>query len=562
MPLNQRSLLAALLGILCAPLAVTLVWACRTQQAWRCVLVVGLTAFLVLALIAGLARTWRRFALVAFPLLVLAAAYTALELQLGMAPGRAIALLVLSCAPEDIIGGLKVTGAVWQVPAIVGVLCAYLWSARRLTRQPIFSPPVLRAARVALVVCVPLVAIVAANASDLIDGLAINPLTGPLIFVSGFIPRAHAELRGALVHKVPYGARRDGGGEEVHILVVGESERRDSWSAYGYSRPTTPYLDRLRSEAIFLQKAFADANLTEWSVPMMLTGIAPQEFDTTAVRGNIVDVAKEAGYSTTWLINQDIQMATMIGITPDRLDCPMDVGASIFGRHVLDETLLPAFRREVQRTGAPRFIGIHMMGSHWEYYRRYPPAFQRFGDASRLNGFAIFASDRNKQWSRELVDSYDNTVLYTDWFLQQVIEAARKLKVPATVTYFPDHGEDLYALDGQIGHGQPAYTPHAFELPAFVWMNSAYRAAHPQVYAALAGNASKEIRTHNVFYTEAQLMGISLPGNTGQQSFASDRFAPDTTRQHIAGGVLVRRPADSAAGPIVAATHLEPAATR
>jgi glucan phosphoethanolaminetransferase (alkaline phosphatase superfamily) len=551
MPLKQRYRLWALLGIIGTPLIVTLVWACRTHQAWRCLVALVVSAVLVLALLAGLSRTWRRFALLTLPLYVLAAAYTALTLNLGMPPGHAIALVLLSSAREEVIGAVEVSGAAWEVLAILAMLCCYLWLARGLAEWAIFSRPVLRAARVALLVCVPLVVIAAADAPDLIDGLAIDPLTGPLIFISGFIPRAHAELRGAFVHKVPYGARRTGG-EEVHILIVGESERRDSWSAYGYSRPTTPYINGLKSETILLQNAVADANLTEWSVPMMLTGISPQDFDATRIRGNIVDVAKEAGYATSWLTNQDIQLANMIGITPDRLEAPVDLHTSIFGRHVLDEALLPAFRREIGRTGAPRFIGIHMMGSHWEYYRRYPPAFQRFGDSSQLKAISLFVSDT--KYGRELVDSYDNTVLYLDWFLEQVIMEARKVNAPATVTYFPDHGEDLAALDGQIGHGQPAYTRHAFELPAFVWVNDAYRAAHPQVYAALVRNASKEIRTHNVFYTEAELMGISWPDDTGKQSFVSDRFAPDTSRQHIAGGVLVRRPPDTETVSVVAST--------
>jgi glucan phosphoethanolaminetransferase (alkaline phosphatase superfamily) len=550
MPLSQRHRLFALNAMLAAPVILALAWAWKTHQTWSCALAIVLSAFLVLALVAGLSRTWHRFALVALPLFVLALAYAVLTLMIGMAPGHAIALLLLSVAPEDVIGAVKVTGGVWVVPVVIGVIGVYLWLARHQTREPIFSRSVLRSARIALLLCVPLAALEAANAADLVDGLALDPFTGPLIFVSGFIPRARAELRGALVHKVPYGARRVGGGEEVHVLIVGESERRDSWSVYGYSRPTTPYLDRLKGEAIFLQNAVADANLTEWSVPMMLTGMPPQEFDASRVRGNIVDVAKEAGYSTAWLINQDIQMATMIGITPDRLDCPPAMRASIFGRHVWDEVLLPAYRRETASTGASRFIGIHMLGSHWEYYERYPPVFQRFGDASKLTAFSLFVSDR--KLGSELVDSYDNTVLYLDWFLQQVIEEARKLKVPATVMYFPDHGEDLAALDGQVGHGQPAYTRHAFQLPAFVWMNLAYHEAHPEIYAALERNASREIRTHNVFYTEAEIMGARWSGFPDQWSFASDRFAPDTTRRHIAGGILVTRPPDSATPSVVA----------
>jgi glucan phosphoethanolaminetransferase (alkaline phosphatase superfamily) len=142
-----------------------------------------------------------------------------------------------------------------------------------------------------------------------------------------------------------------------------------------------------------------------------------------------------------------------------------------------------------------------------------------------------------------LVDAYDNSVLYTDWFLQQVIEQARGLQVPATVTFTPDHGEASPSLDGgAVGHGSAQYVPAEFQIPAFIWVNAAYRKAHPEKVAALEANASKEIRSHDVFYTVADLMGITWPGAAPERSFASERFVPDATKQHLARGVLTARP--------------------
>jgi glucan phosphoethanolaminetransferase (alkaline phosphatase superfamily) len=140
-----------------------------------------------------------------------------------------------------------------------------------------------------------------------------------------------------------------------------------------------------------------------------------------------------------------------------------------------------------------------------------------------------------------VVDAYDNTVLYTDWFLDRLIESAKLLDIPATLVFFPDHGEDIELLDGATGHGGPTYTRHAFEIPALVWVNEAYRRAHPDKVAAMLANSSHEIRSHNLFYTEADLMGITWPGWSAAQSFASEEFIPDDAMKHIAGGVLVDR---------------------
>jgi glucan phosphoethanolaminetransferase (alkaline phosphatase superfamily) len=350
----------------------------------------------------------------------------------------------------------------------------------------------------------------------------------------------HRALHGSRVHKIPYSARRTGG-EEVHVLVVGESVRRDSWSAYGYSRPTTPYLDALRDEAILLSQATADANLTSWAVPIILTGMTPAAFESDNIRGNLLDLAREAGYRTAWLVNQDLGVSASVGVDPDRLVNPPDFRAGLHGRHDWDEVLLPAFRHEIERGGAPRFIGIHMMGSHWEYYLRYPPAFSRFGAGRDLKALSIRGAFQRDGGDGQtaLLDAYDNSTLYTDWFLHQLIEQARKLDVPASVTFFPDHGEDLRQLDGAAGHGLPVYTRHNFEIPAFIWLNGAYRKQHPEIVAALQANADKAVRSHDVFNTVAQLMGISWPEASPERSFASDRFSPDTDMPRIAGGKLV-----------------------
>jgi hypothetical protein len=48
-------------------------------------------------------------------------------------------------------------------------------------------------------------------------------------------------------------------------------------------------------------------------------------------------------------------------------------------------------------------------------------------------------------------------------------------------------------------------------------------------------NAGKEIRSHNVFYSVADLMGIQWPGARAAESFASAAFVPDVETPLIAG---------------------------
>jgi len=544
MPRSARFRLYAL-GAMCALpyVAMLLFWGFHNDKP-RSVLALLVTAALGPLLLAGVTRTWRRFFLVYFPLLIPTIAYAVYSLGFGVVPGHTLGMVLVSATWEELRGLLGLGQAKWILLPLIVFLALYLYLAWRLPDSPIFSGKTYLAARALLVLSVPATVYAASNTLQLVDGIALNPLVGSLMFFAGQLPRSVAEIHGAAVEKIPYHARRtESSGEEVHILIVGESARRGSWSVYGYQRPTTPYLERIKGETFLLKNAWADANLTSLAVPMILTGMAPLELKHKAkYRGNLLDVVKEAGYSTTWLVNQDIDVSTTLGITADHFESPPDPDPGPFSRHLPDGTLLPAFHREIDRAGAPRFIGMHITESHWEYYRRYPPSFQRFGTAKRLNVGSVFF-DPGTALEGDLTDAYDNSVLYGDWFLEQVIEAARALKVPATVSFVPDHGESLPAFDaGVSGHGGPIYSAAQFQIPAFVWVNEAYRAAHPRQVAALGSNAAKEIRSHDFFYTVADLMGITFPEAKPDQSFASAQFVPDSTGLIIAGTRIGLRP--------------------
>ncbi len=522
-----------------------LAWCWQASKA-RSICAFLLTALLMSLLLAGLTRTWRRFFLAYFPLLLLSIAYTAYTLGFGIVPGHTLSIILLSASPEEVVGLLTVWQQKWLLIALFAVLGAYLWFAWRLPKQSIFVGRSNIAARAVLGLSVPLLFFAAQKPAQLVDGIALNPAVGSLMFFAGQLPRASRELHGDGVHKTPFHASRLAADEEVHVFIVGESARRASWSAYGYPRSTTPYLDKIRSEIVFLQHAEADANLTSIAVPILLTGLGPEAILTASPQGNLLDLAKEAGYSTAWLVNQDLDVTTAIGVTADRLTFPPDPKSGFFGRSWLDAELLPAYQRELARAGGPRFIAMHVMGSHWEYYRRYPAGFGRFGDSRKLNSASMFIEGGTI--FGDLTDAYDNSVLYTDWFMEQVIEGARKLSVPVTITFVPDHGESLPGLDhGAAGHGAPMYFASQFEIPAFVWTNAAYRAAHPEQFAALESNGAKLIRSHDFFFTVAQLMGISWPGAKPDRSFASSAFLPDSTSRHVVGGVLKETPPTAAA---------------
>jgi glucan phosphoethanolaminetransferase (alkaline phosphatase superfamily) len=497
---------------------------------------------LLLWLMAFLARTWRLFFLLQTPFWILAIVYAGYTFTYGSPPGELLAYVLATSSWDEVVGFF----GIWQGERLLigaaALSAAYIAAAALAPSTTIFAART-SYVRWAVLGALALVSAFAAQyPAAFVQGLAVNPILGTAMFVTGPLHAASALVEGTALPKVPYSAERVSG-EEVHILVIGESARRDSWSAYGYSRKTTPNLDRIRSELVLFKNAVADANVTVCAVPILLTGMSPARFDMKAVRGNLVDLAGQAGYSTAWLMNQDPHISLLTGIHAGRMLYPPSLKTLAASRLPLDQILLPEFNAQIAARGKPQFIGLHVIGSHWAYDSRYPPAFGLFGSVRALTDSDAFSAKPDPH----IVDAYDNSVAYTDWFLAQIIDAAGRLSEPATVTYFSDHGEDLYALDGMSGHGAAVYSKHQFDIPAFVWMNAAYRRAHADKVRALEQNADKEIRSHNVFYSVADLMGIRWPGQRAEESFASADFVPDLTTPLIAcpAGTLVTRDPDS-----------------
>jgi glucan phosphoethanolaminetransferase (alkaline phosphatase superfamily) len=356
--------------------------------------------------VAAVTRSWRRFFLVQLPFSILGVGFVIYTLTFNMPPGRTLAHILVGASVEELRGFLQLR------PGLVLLAVLTLWSLLYLglcfvvPPQWNFGGRTRAVSRPLVLMLLPLTAYATLDPAQMIDGAALDPVVGSLIFLGGQIPAARDELGGSRVSKRPYGANR-AGSEEVHILVVGESARKASWSSYGHSRPTTPMLDSLGGEIIWLRNAVADANLTDWAVPIMLTGMSPVGFDMAKVRGTIFDLAREAGYHTAWLVNQDLAISESVGVTADDLICPPDLEANINGRHTLDEVLLPGYGKELSLGASPRFIGIHMMGSHWEYYRRYSPAFQRYGASAamtKLSMVSVLVGSAESQSA--LVDAY------------------------------------------------------------------------------------------------------------------------------------------------------------
>jgi lipid A ethanolaminephosphotransferase len=95
-------------------------------------------------------------------------------------------------------------------------------------------------------------------------------------------------------------------------------------------------------------------------------------------------------------------------------------------------------------------IVLHQMGSHGPaYYKRYPEAFRVFTPTCE-------SSQLDECSQEEISNAYDNTIVYTDHFLAEVISLLKNNDehFETAMFYASDHGESL-GEGGVYLHGMP-----------------------------------------------------------------------------------------------------------
>src|SRR6185312_9502252 len=104
-----------------------------------------------------------------------------------------------------------------------------------------------------------------------------------------------------------------------------------------------------------------------------------------------------------------------------------------------DEVLLSGLEQRIRTSSSQRvFVVLHQSGSHGPaYYTKYPPEFEYFKPVCKT-------VELGKCTQQELINAYDNTILYEDYFISQAIGVLKRLSHRcALLIYVSDHGESL-----------------------------------------------------------------------------------------------------------------------
>ena len=294
----------------------------------------------------------------------------------------------------------------------------------------------------------------------------------PLLASLKFAGKANEATAGTKVATVAPDARIAEGDRhrELIVLVVGETARADRFSINGYARDTTP---RLREAgAISLPDFRSCGTSTAISVPCMFSPRGMARFDPkkAAEEENLLDILQRAGVNVLWLDNNSDSKGIALRVPYRDYKSPRI--NTVCDTECRDEGMLVPLQDYIDSHPAGDIvIVLHQMGNHGPaYYKRYPPAFEKFQPACKSKDLSLCSQE-------EIGNAYDNAILYTDHFLGKAIELLKRndAKFETALLYLSDHGESL-GEGGVYLHGLPrAIAPDSqVHVPAILWFGSGF----------------------------------------------------------------------------------------
>ncbi|MFC5499587.1 phosphoethanolamine transferase [Caenimonas terrae] len=305
----------------------------------------------------------------------------------------------------------------------------------------------------------------------------------------------------------------------LFVLVVGETARSQNFSLNGYARQTNPEL--ARRNVISFPDAVACGTSTEVSLPCMFSPYGRSRYDEEKIQTHesVLNVLARAGVQVLWRDNQSGCKGVCDGLPIDQLD---HAGIAPFctGDTCLDEVLLSGMDQVLRDRTGNLLVVMHQLGSHGPaYFKRYPPSLRRFQPDCRSEDLRLCSS-------AEIVNAYDNSLLYTDFFLGKVIDFLQQAQQThdTAMLYVSDHGESL-GEGGLFLHGMPyAIAPHVqTRVPFVLWMSPSFRATLGIDEQCLRGNAKPEAASHEqLFHTLLGVFGVQ----TSAYERRFDLFAP------------------------------------
>ena len=289
--------------------------------------------------------------------------------------------------------------------------------------------------------------------------------------------------------KLPDGKITDND-KAVVVLVIGESARRANFQLYGYNRANNPLLSKQQGLKVF--QAQSCATFTTAGVKAIL-----EPKNSGDLYEPLPNYAFRTGADVVW-------RTTNWGEPPIHID-EYENEAKLAARYPdvnrkYDAILYAGLRERIEQSTKNKvLIVLHTSTSHGPAYAtKYPKEFEVFKPVA-------YNVEEGEKDASKLINAYDNSILYTDYLLSNLIDTLRSLKNwKSSMIFISDHGESL-GENNMFMHGIPMkLAPKVqYEIPLLVWTSDGYR--------DYKTNLPEVLEQHYIFHSVLNLLSIQSP---------------------------------------------------
>lgn len=296
---------------------------------------------------------------------------------------------------------------------------------------------------------------------------------------------------------------------KLMVLVVGETARAESFALNGYARNTNPELST-QTDLINFNQVSSCGTATAVSLPCMFSGMPRKQYDESLAnhREGLLDLAQRAGYKVTWVDNNSGCKGVCDRVENYAIPESIKKKWCSSDQECFDGILVDSLQDYIAKIPvndrSPRLIVLHQVGSHGPaYYKRAPKAFQTFKpscDSNAIQGCS----------NQQLLNVYDNSIVYTDHVLNQLIEVLKKQDHYRTgFWYLSDHGEST-GERGMYLHGAPyAIAPsQQTHVPMMMWFSKPWQYSEQTQVNCLAQQSATKLSHDNLFPSLLSLLDV------------------------------------------------------
>ena len=290
----------------------------------------------------------------------------------------------------------------------------------------------------------------------------------------------------------------------VTVVIVGETARSANFSLFGYNRLTTPLL--AQQNILAFNNVSACGTSTAVSLPCMFSRQNRTQYKRieSINSDNVLDIAQRAGLHVIWLDNNSGCKGVCTRIESQTLPPSTDTSLCNNGE-CYDMLLVKQLAHVIENNSDDMLLVLHQKGSHGPaYFLRTPEAFHQFKPLCHTNQLQECTRE-------EITNAYDNTILYTDYVVNTIIELLKSqaYRLDTSMVYISDHGESLGENNLYL-HGLPYVIAPSEQthVPLIMWLSQGYSQRFGIDTDCLSQHQSNAYSHDNVFDSLLGLLNI------------------------------------------------------